>query len=178
MSKGKRVTRVYYPQGPDGPAEYDDLSFTTDDNALAMYESEVERHIWLYLAAQRGEPVPGHPAAHAVNVSGLTHYPHKRSTNIPAQAVGVLARLDEVEVEARVHSIRTAKGRLLRRKGTSRREADATGKAMAAMRGEHGRNTGSISPSSVPLPRGDYTPLSPVKPTLVPPQPRIHVPRT
>lgn len=154
----KKVTRVYYPQGPDGPAEYDDMIFTTDHNVLSMYESEVERHVWLYLAEQRGEGVPDQPSAHAVTCSGLSRYPYRYSANIPAEAIGLIARIDEAEVEARVHSIRTARGRLLRRKGWSRITADQTGRELAAMRPSRGRNTGPL-PSAVPLSRGEWQPL-------------------
>lgn len=126
----KTLVYTFHPQGIDGPAVFDEFpGFTTDEQLLKMYESEVERHVVLYFAEQAAQAVPGHPSAYLVEAQGLSRSPWRKRTNIPVQALAVKLRTASEVITYQVHSIRTARGRLLRNSGASRQvnevQADA-----------------------------------------------------
>jgi len=124
----KAIVYTFHPEGPDGPATHEPgvSGFTTDEALLALFASEVERHVWLHLAELTGDPVPDHPAATLVECKGLGAPPWRKLKNIGVEAIACRLREPADVISYRVWSIRTAHGRLLRETGASRKLADQT----------------------------------------------------
>ena len=137
MARKERVKAIrytYHLAGPDGPATFDELpGFTNDPAVLNMYENEVQRHLVLYLAEQEGEPVLDHPSAYMVEVVGLNTRPYRKRTTIPLYAITYQVKTPAEVIAYQVHSIRTARGRLLRDTGASRRLNDDQAEAMLTL---------------------------------------------
>lgn len=137
MARKERIKAIIYthhPDGPDGPAVFSDLSgFTNDPAVLSMFDSEVQRHILLYLAECAGEGVPDHPSAYMIEVVGLSVRPWRKRVTIPINALAYQVRTPGEVITYEVHSIRTARGRLLRSSGASRAVNESQAEAMLSL---------------------------------------------
>lgn len=121
-----------YDSGPGNPQRYEEgvKGLTSDRAAMELYESEVQRHVLLRLAEEAGNPVPDHPSAYTVEVVGLSVWPYRKATNIPAEAATARAVMPSQLIEYEIHKITTARGRMLRESGASRRLTQAQAEAI------------------------------------------------